>query len=142
MDYEKYMKKIIKLSKKAEIEDEVPIAAIIVKDNMIISKAYNKKESIIDPTNHAEIIAIKKACKKINNWRLNGCLLFVNIEPCIMCFGAIVESRISTVVCGSINKKYHADILKMSKKYKVKMIYDVLGRECRQNLRSFFNNKR
>jgi tRNA(adenine34) deaminase len=142
MNYEKYMKKVIKLSEKASIIGEVPVAAIIIKENKIVSKAYNIKEKKKDPTQHAEIIAIKKACKKTNNWRLNKCLLFVNLEPCIMCFGAIIESRINTIVCGTINEKYHNEIVELSKKHNIKIIYNVLQEECSKKLKTFFNNKR
>lgn len=92
-----FMKEAIKQAKNAYNIDEVPVGAVIVKDNKIISKGYNKIETTNDSTNHAEIIAIKKASKKINNWRLNECELYVTLEPCDMCKGAIQNSRIKNV---------------------------------------------
>ena len=94
---EKFMIEAIKQAKNAYNIDEVPVGAVIVKDNKIISKGYNKIETTNDSTNHAEIIAIKKASKKINNWRLNECELYVTLEPCDMCKGAIQNSRIKNV---------------------------------------------
>ena len=82
-------------------KDEVPVGAIIVKDNKIIARAYNKKESLKDPTAHAEIIAIKKACKKLNSWHLDDCVMYVTLEPCAMCAGAIIQARIKKVVYGA-----------------------------------------
>lgn len=92
-----FMIEAIKQAKNAYNIDEVPVGAVIVKDNKIISKGYNKIETTNDSTNHAEIIAIKKASKKINNWRLNECELYVTLEPCDMCKGAIQNSRIKNV---------------------------------------------
>ena len=91
---EYYMKIAIKQANKALKYNEVPVGAIIVKNNKIIAKAYNKKEKSNDSTKHAEIIAISKACKKFKNWRLDDCILYVTMEPCMMCSGAIEQSRI------------------------------------------------
>lgn len=142
MNYEKHMRKVLKLSEKAEKCGEVPVGAIIIENDRIISSAYNMKETKFDPTNHAEIRAIKKACMKKKNWRLNKCLLFVNLEPCVMCLGAIIEARIDTVVCGTINKKYHDEILMLAKKNKINIIYGILEEECKNKIKKFFNNKR
>lgn len=142
MNYEKYIRKTLLLSRKAHKEGEIPVAAIIVKNNMIISKAYNCKESKNDATKHAEIIAIQKASRKLNNWRLNECLLFVNLEPCIMCMGAIIESRISKIVCGTENKKYHDQIVKIAEENNIEIECGILEEECSKSLKSFFYNKR
>ena len=93
----KFMLEAIKEAKKAELLDEVPIGCVIVKDNKIISRGHNVRESKNNPIGHAEIIAITKASKKLKSWRLNDCELYVTIEPCIMCSGAIIESRIKAV---------------------------------------------
>ncbi len=94
---ERFYREIIKLSKKAYKKNEVPIGAIIVKNNKIIAKAYNKIEKNHDATMHAEILAIKKASKKLKNWRLNECEMYVTLEPCKMCSSAIELSRIKKI---------------------------------------------
>ena len=103
---DKYMKCALKEANKALLNDEVPIGAIIIRDNKIISRGYNKKEKTQNVTSHAEMIAIQKACKKLNNWRLNNCILYVTVEPCIMCYGAIIQSRIKKIVYGIDNESF------------------------------------
>ncbi len=98
-----YMEKAYQQALIALEKGEVPVGAVIVKENRIISRSYNKKESTKDATNHAEVIAIKKACKKIKDWRLNGCTLYVTLKPCTMCLGAIMEARIERVIYGVDN---------------------------------------
>ena len=93
-----YMNTALCESKKALKKNNFPVGAVIVKNNVIISKAHNTKNSTEIAINHAEILAIVKACKKLNSWRLNDCTMYVTLEPCPMCMGAIVESRISRVV--------------------------------------------
>jgi len=95
--HKKYMEAAYKEAVKAYKNDEVPVGAVIVKDNKIISTGYNKKESTNLATAHAEIIAINKACKKLKSWRLNDCEMYVTLEPCQMCLGAIKEARIKKV---------------------------------------------
>lgn len=102
---EKFMKEAIKQANKAERIKEVPVGAVIVKDGAIIARAYNKRESSKDATSHAEILAIKKACRKLNSWRLSGCDIYVTLEPCPMCSGAIINSRIENVYFGSYDYK-------------------------------------
>ena len=94
---EKYYEEIIRLAKKAYKKGEVPVGAIVVKDGKILAKAYNMVEKDRNATLHAEILVIKKASKKLKNWRLNGCEMYVTLEPCDMCAGAIKLSRISKV---------------------------------------------
>ena len=96
----KFMLEAIKEAKKALKQKEVPIGAVIVKGDRIISRGYNKTEKKNDPTAHAEMEAIKKAAKKLGDWRLNGCSIYITVEPCLMCFGAIKNSRISRLVYG------------------------------------------
>lgn len=105
MNKEKWMKEAIKQAKKAQEKDEVPIGCVIVKDNKIIARAYNKREMKQCSTAHAEILAIEKACKKLGTWRLEGCELYVTLEPCPMCSGAIIQSRIDQVVFGAYDPK-------------------------------------
>lgn len=99
-----YMDYAIEQGEKALENGEIPIGAVIIKDGIIIGKGYNKKEITHDPTAHAEIIAIKEACKNISDWRLNGCEMYVTLEPCPMCTGAILQSRLSRIYIGTFNK--------------------------------------
>lgn len=101
-----YMNEAINEAKKAYKKNEVPVGAVIVKNNKIIAKAHNMKENKNIASYHAEILAINKACKKNKNWRLNDCTLYVTMEPCIMCCGAIIQSRIKKVVYGVKNENY------------------------------------
>lgn len=102
MNYnEKFMKKAMELAKKAYEFDEVPVGAVIVQDGKVLSSAYNKRESGCDATAHAEILAIKKACKKLKDFRLIGTEMYVTLEPCVMCTGAILNARIENVYFGA-----------------------------------------
>ena len=103
---EKYMKIAIKEAKKAYKNGDVPVGSVIIKENEIISKAYNKKEKNNSAIMHAELIAIDKACKKLNTWHLDDCTLYTTMEPCMMCCGAIAQSRIKKVVFAVENNKY------------------------------------
>lgn len=105
MNNEKWMKEAIKQAKKAAQKDEVPIGCVIVKDDHIIARAYNKREMKQCSTAHAEILAIEKACKKLGSWRLEDCDLYVTLEPCPMCSGAIIQSRIRNVIFGAYDPK-------------------------------------
>jgi len=133
-----YMNIAIKEAKKAYKYEEVPVGAVIVKNNKIVAKAYNKKEKTKNVTKHAEIIAISKACKKIKNWRLDECIIYVTMEPCMMCSGAIEQSRIKKIVYGVKNENYGStDKLK-----NVKIISQVCEKECRELVQSFFKKRR
>ena len=103
-----FMREALKYAKRAGKINEVPVGAVIVKDGDIISFGYNIKEKKNVATKHAEIIAIERACKALGNWRLTGTTLYVNVEPCIMCAGAIVQARIKMVVYGCADKKFGA----------------------------------
>lgn len=105
MNNEKWMKEAIKQAKKAAQKDEVPIGCVIVKDDQIIARAYNKREMKQCSTAHAEILAIEKASKKLGSWRLEDCDLYVTLEPCPMCSGAIIQSRIRNVIFGAYDPK-------------------------------------
>lgn len=135
---EYYMSIAIKQAKKALKYNEVPVGAIVVKNNKIISQAYNKKENNKDATKHAEIIAISKACKKLKNWRLDDCILYVTMEPCMMCSGAIEQSRIKTIVYGVKNENYGSTNCLKS----VKIISQICETECKELIQSFFQKRR
>ncbi len=100
MSHEEYMEAALAEAEKASAIGEVPVGAVIVRDGMIIARAHNMREKWMDATAHAEVIAIRKACEKLQNWRLGGCTLYVTVEPCPMCAGAIYNSRVDTVVFG------------------------------------------
>lgn len=137
---EKYMIEALKDANKAFSINEVPIGCVIVKDNKIISRGYNKKESTNLATSHAEIIAINKACKKLNNWRLLDCTLYVTVEPCLMCCGAIIQSRIKKVVYGTSNENYGA--VELLEKNNIEVEKNVLQNECSLVLQEFFKKRR
>ena len=100
-----YMEQALKEAKKAYKKLEVPVGAIIVKDGKIIARAHNQKETKTDTTKHAEILAIQKASKKLKSWRLIDCEMYVTLEPCTMCAGAIINSRIKKVYIGTMDEK-------------------------------------
>jgi tRNA(adenine34) deaminase len=148
MDNSYYMKEALKEAKKAAEKDEVPVGAIMVKDGEIIARGYNLIRTKKDPTAHAEIVAIKKACKKLENERLNGVTLYVNIEPCPMCAGAILLARVKTLVYGAADPKTGACgsvftvINDKRNNHQVEIIKGVLEKECGEIVGNFFKNKR
>ncbi|MGI5919345.1 MAG: tRNA adenosine(34) deaminase TadA [Christensenellales bacterium] len=102
---ETYMAEAIALAKKAAKKDEVPVGAVIVRDGRIIARAYNRRETRKNPLAHAEILAIEQAARRLGGWRLSGCTLYVTLEPCPMCAGAIINARIDEVVFGAYDPK-------------------------------------
>ena len=145
---EYWMKKAIAQACKAESIDEVPIGCIIVKDNRIIASAYNKREKTQQSMAHAEMLAIQKACKKMNSWRLEGCTLYVTLEPCPMCTGAIIQSRIERVVYGAYDPKGGCmgsciNLLDVKGfNHYPSYTSGILQKECSDLLKSFFKRKR
>lgn len=145
---QKFMSEAIKEAQKAYSLGEIPIGAVIVYNNEIISRGYNRKENDKVATKHAEIIAINDACKKIGDWRLEGCTLYVTIEPCLMCCGAILQSRIKKVVYGAKNNKFGyvesvANVLSLPENnHKVEVISGILEIECKTIIQNFFKEKR
>lgn len=142
-----YMKIALKEAIKAKKQDEVPVGAVIVKDNKIISKAHNQKEKKQNPIKHAEIIAIERACKKLRTWHLDECILYVTLEPCLMCAGAIMQSRIKKVVFATYSEKfgYTKTIDEISKKVNdkyIKMEKGLYEEESKLLLKNFFEQKR
>ena len=133
---EKYMKIALEEARKSFEEDEVPVGAVIVKDDKVIAKAHNLKEKKKSPIAHAEILAIEKACKKLENWRLDGCEIFVTLEPCEMCKSAIEQARISKVYIGTLDDK-----TKMANP-DVSIEDGILREECSELLKKFFKRKR
>ena len=139
---ENYMKQAIKEANKALQMDEMPVGCVIVYKNEIVGKGFNKKEDKKNSLMHAEIIAINQACKKIGDWRLNECEMYVTLEPCLMCLGAIIESRIKKIYCGVTNNKFHDLNLKISNVYQLDIEYDIMQSEINEQLSSFFKKIR
>ncbi len=101
-----FLREALKEAEKAFSYGEVPIGAVVVKDGQVISRAFNRKEFLQDPTAHAEILAIREASRKLNSWRLEGCTLYSTVEPCVMCAGAIIQSRVDRVVYSVPDPKF------------------------------------
>ena len=141
---EYFMKQALKEAKKAYNKMEVPVGAIIVKNGKIIARGYNQKETKYDTTKHAEIIAIQKASKKLKSWRLLDCEMYVTLEPCSMCAGAIINSRIKKLYIGTMDEKTGAagSKLNLFKDYKfnhnVEVETGILKDECEGILKNFF----
>lgn len=136
-----FMNLALKQALKAYKKQEVPIGAIIVKNEKIISKAYNKKENKQITTKHAEIIAIERACKKLKTWHLDGCEIYTTMEPCLMCYGAIEQSRISKIYYGLKNMNFG-----FKSKYNIETKLQIceckISNEYIDYIKSFFKEKR
>ncbi|WP_304401844.1 tRNA adenosine(34) deaminase TadA [uncultured Clostridium sp.] len=141
---EKFMREALKEAKKALEIEEVPVGAVIVKDGKIIARAHNTKETKKDATCHAEILAIQKACKKIGAWRLLDCEMYVTLEPCSMCAGALINSRIKKLYIGTDDNKTGAcgSVLNLLEDYKfnhkIEIEKYILKNECEDELKKFF----
>ena len=144
----KYMLAAIKEAHKAAVIDEVPIGCVIVKDNKIIARGHNLRETKQLSTAHAEVIAIQKACKKVGSWRLEGCTLYVTLEPCPMCSGSILLSRMERVVYGAKDPKGGCieSCMHMYEQpgfnHYPEVTSGVMEEECAQLLKDFFKQKR
>ena len=143
---DKFMKEALKEAKKAYIKNEVPIGAVIVKDGKIISRAHNLREQKQNSLCHSEILAINKACKKLNTWRLDGAELYVTLEPCLMCAGAISQCRIKKVIIGAMDSKNGcvgsiANVFDINTTHKVEYEYNI-QEECSEIISNFFKELR
>ena len=144
----KYMKEALKQAEKAKKIEEVPIGCVIVHQGRIIGRGYNKRNIQASALAHAEILAIRKAGKKIGDWRLEGCTMYVTLEPCPMCAGAIVQARIPKVVIGAMNPKAGCagSILNLLEEkrfnHQVETVRGVLGEECQALMKEFFKSLR
>lgn len=145
---EKYMKEAIRQAKKAYALGEVPIGCVIVYQDKIIGRGYNRRTIDKNTLAHAEMIAIRKASKRMNDWRLEGCTMYVTLEPCQMCAGAIVQSRLTRVVVGCMNPKAGCagsvlNLLQMDGfNHKVEIETGILEEECSQLMSGFFRELR
>lgn len=142
------MRKALAAAAKAEQNGEVPVGAVIIKEGKIIAEGYNRCINDKDPTAHAEITALRKAAKKLKNYRLNGCSIYVTIEPCAMCAGALVNARLENIYFGAFDKKAGAckSAFKIanSKKlnHRIKVFGGIMEKECAGMIKKFFKNRR
>ena len=145
---EKYMKEALKQAKKAYALEETPIGCVIVREGKIISRGYNRRNTDKNPLAHAEITAIRKASKKLGDWRLEGCTLYVTLEPCQMCAGAIIQSRMDRVVIGCMNPKAGCagsvlNLLQVDRfNHQADVTRGVLEEKCSEVMKSFFRELR
>ena len=144
---EVFMEEAIKLALEAAERDEVPVGAVCVRNGEIISSAFNTREESKCATHHAEILAIERACAALGGWRLPGVTLYVTMEPCVMCGGAIINSRIERVVYGAKDHRFGAfgsalDINAAGLNHRPEIVGGVLGERCAEILSSYFRNKR
>ena len=148
MTHEYYMELALQEAQQAAEQGEVPVGAVIVKDGRVIAKAHNMREQWLDATAHAEVIAIREACAKLQNWRLAGCTLYVTVEPCPMCAGAIYNSRIDTVIFGCRDSRAGAveslfNVLSHPLlNHQPQVIGGILEDRCADVVRRFFADRR
>lgn len=146
--HEEYMKEALSLARKAADEGEIPVGALVVKGDRIVGRGYNKREKGLDVSSHAEIEALKDAAKVLGDWRLEGCSLYVTLEPCLMCSGAILQSRISSLYFGARDPQEGAVVSKYfvfeePRKGVRPLIHpDLLADECQKALDGFFKKHR
>ena len=146
--YEIYMLEALKEAESAAQEDEVPIGCVIVKDNQIIARTHNQRDKSNNPLGHAETLAIKKASEALNDWQLVGTELYVTIEPCLMCAGAIIQSRIGKVIYGAPDLKggaFGSSLNVLDAKninHRPEVISGILEKECTEIIKSYFKSKR
>ena len=146
-DDEIFMEEAIRLALIAAEKDEVPVGAVAVRDGKIIARAYNTREESKCATHHAEILAIEESCRTLGGWRLPGVTLYVTMEPCVMCAGAIINSRIERVVYGAKDHRFGAfgsalDVCEAGLNHKPEVVGGVLGDRCADILSTYFKNKR
>ena len=142
-----FMKQAIKQAQKAKQIDEVPIGAVVVCENKIVARAYNTRNKTQNAINHAEILAISKACKKLGSWRLEDCDIYVTLEPCPMCAGAILNARIKNLYFGAYDKTSKTNLLNTilsddRLNHKCNAVGGIMEEECSKLITEFFVNKR
>ena len=148
MNDDQFMFEALEQAKEALRLDEVPIGAIVVLENQIVGRGFNQTISGIDPTAHAEIVALRDAAKTIGNYRLIGATIFTTIEPCVMCAGALVNARISRLVYGAVDRRFGAVVTNFqvcdssSLNHQLEITGGVLESDCRELIQSFFKTKR
>lgn len=147
MNYEFFMQEALSLAKISLKENEVPVGAVIVKDRKIVGRGRNRREQLKNALSHAEIEAINDACKNLSSWRLDGCDIYVTLEPCPMCAGAIINARINKVIYGAKDKKMGAvssviSTFDLDFNHRPKVVAGVMEKECSEILSDFFKSLR
>lgn len=148
MEHERFMREALQEAEVAQSKGEVPIGCVIVRDGEVIARGHNLRESLNDPTAHAEILAIRAAGQVLNDWRMIGCTLYVTIEPCPMCAGALLQSRVEHVVFGATDPKAWADrslreiVQNPGLNHRMEVTEGVLAPACSQIMKEFFRAKR
>ena len=142
-----YMREALLLAEKAREEDEVPVGAVIVRDGEIIARAYNRRQTDKCATAHAEILAIEQACRTLDGWRLPRAVMYVTLEPCPMCAGALINARVEKVVYGANDIRFGAlgslfNLSELPLNHKLEVVGGVLGEECKSILSDYFKEKR
>ncbi len=146
-DAEKFMSVALRQARISAKSDEVPIGAVIVKDGEVIAVAHNTRNASHDATGHAELIAIRRACKRLGDWRLAGCDMYVTLEPCVMCLGACFNARLSTVYFGAYDLSGEgcvpiAETLGRTLNHELQLCGGVLEKKCSAILTEYFKSKR
>ena len=142
------MRRALREAQKAELQGEVPVGAVVVQGGKVIARGHNRPLGLSDPSAHAEILALRRAAKKLGNYRLKGCDLYVTIEPCAMCAGAIIQARLRRLFYGAPDPKAGAcgsalAVLNHPKaNHQVEVVSGVLGNECAGIVREFFRRRR
>jgi tRNA(adenine34) deaminase len=145
---ERWMREALRTARRAPAHRDVPVGAVLVKDGAVLARARNRREADGDPTAHAEVIAIRRAARALGSWRLDGCTIYVTLEPCAMCAGAIVLARLPRLVFGAGDPKAGfagslGDLCRDPRlNHRVQVTEGVLAAECGELLRSFFRKKR
>ena len=144
---EKFMRLALKQAQVSYKNDEVPIGAVVVKDGVVIARAHNTRNASKNAVEHAELVAIQRACKRLGDWRLSGCDLYVTLEPCVMCLGACYNARIATVYFGAYDASGKgcvalAEMIGNTLTHELQLCGGVLERDCSQILTDYFESKR
>ena len=148
MQHKDYMAIALEEARKAFFLGEVPVGAVLVKDGEILAKTHNRKERDADPTAHAEVLALREGAKVLNDWRLDGCTLYVTLEPCPMCAGALVQARVKTLIYGATDLKGGAveSLMNLVQhprlNHRLEVIIGIREEECRSLLKEFFQPRR
>ncbi len=145
--YNKFMDLAISEAKKAEAEGEIPVGAVVVKDGRVLAKAHNRRENDKNALAHAETEAIRKACEVLGSWRLDGCDIYVTLEPCVMCAGAIINSRIRRCYFGAFDLRFGGcgsatNLFELELNHKVECYAGIMEEECKALLQGFFEKLR
>lgn len=141
------MRLALKQARAAQRIDEVPVGAVVVKEGKVVARGHNRRETAKNPCAHAEILAIERAARKLGGWRLTGCELYVTLEPCPMCAGAVINARLDAVYFGAFDPKAGAfgsrvNLNEVGLNHKTKIVGGVLERDCADILSEYFSNKR